>query len=66
MSINSRFHASLYSNCHYPIVHASFNLNNTYPQPYQRLKWDLKKADKFNIRKALDLIKKNIKTSDLK
>ena len=38
------------------IVHSSFNLNLSYPPPYQGLIWDCKKADSKNIRKALDSV----------
>ena len=44
------------TNCHHQVVHTSFNLNISYPPPYQRLIWDYKKADSVKIRKALDLI----------
>ena len=53
LSVNSGVHASLHPNCHHQIVHSSFNLNISYPPPYQRLVWDYKKADSKNIRKAL-------------
>ena len=54
--MNSGVHASLHPNCHHQVVHASFNLNISYPLPYQRLIWDYKKEDSVEIRKALDLI----------
>ena len=54
LAVNSGVHASLHPNCHHQIVHSSFNLNISYPPPYQRLVWDYKKADSNNIRKALD------------
>ena len=53
LSVNSGVHASLHPNCHYQIVHSSFNLNIYYPPPYQQLIWDYNKADPSNIRKAL-------------
>ena len=56
LSVNSGVHASLHPNCHHQIVHSSFNLNISYPPPYQRLVWDYKKADSKNIRKALDSV----------
>ena len=56
LAVNSGVHASLHPNCHHQVVHASFNLNNSYPPPYQRLIWDYKKADSVKVRKALDLI----------
>ena len=56
LSVNSRVHVSLHPNCHHQIVHSSFNLNISYPPPYQRLVWDYKKADSKNIRKALDSV----------
>ena len=56
LSVNSGVHASLHPNCHHQIVHTSFNLNISYPPPYQRLIWDYKKADFEKIRKALDLV----------
>ena len=56
LSVNSRVHASLHPNCHHQIVHSSFNLNISYPPPYQRLVWDYKKAYSKNIRKALDSV----------
>ena len=56
LSVNSGVHASLHPNCHHQIVHSSFNLNISYPPPYQRLIWDYKKADSKNIQKALDLV----------
>ena len=56
LSVNSGVHASLHPNCHHQIVHTSFNLNISYPPPYQRLIWDYKKADSEKIRKALDLL----------
>ena len=40
LSVNSGVHAFLHPNCHYQIVHSSFNLNIYYPPPYQRLIWD--------------------------
>ena len=46
----------LYPNCHHQIIHSSFNLNISYPPPYQRLVWDYKKADSKSIRKALDSV----------
>ena len=56
LAVNSGVHASLHPNCHHQIVHTSFNLNISYPPPYQRLIWDYKKADSEKIRKALDLV----------
>ena len=56
LSVNSGVHASLHPNCHHQIVHSSFNLNISYPPPYQRLVWDYKKADSKSIRKALDSV----------
>ena len=56
LAVNSGVHASLHPNCHHQIVHTSFNLNISYPPPYQRLIWDYKKADSEKIRKALDLL----------
>ena len=56
LAVNSGVHASFHPNCHHQVVHASFNLNISYPPPYQRLIWDYKKADSVKIRKALDLI----------
>ena len=56
LAVNSGVHASLHPNCHYQVVHTSFDLNISYPPPYQRLIWDYKKADSVKIRKALDLI----------
>ena len=47
LSVNSGVHASL---------HPSFNLNISYPPPYQRLIWDYKNANSEKIRKALDLL----------
>ena len=46
----------LHPNCHHQIIHSSFNLNISYPPPYQRLVWDYKKADSKSIRKALDSV----------
>ena len=40
LSVNSGVHASLHPNCHRQIIHSSFNLNISYPPPYQRLIWD--------------------------
>ena len=57
LSVNSGVHASLHPNCHHQIVHSSFNLNISYPPPYQRLVWDYKKSDSKNIRKTLDSVK---------
>ena len=54
--MDSGVHSSLHPNCHHQVVHASFNLNISYPPPYQRLIWNYKKADSVKIRKALDLI----------
>ena len=31
LSVNSRFHSSLHSNCHHQIVYSTFNLNIYYP-----------------------------------
>ena len=56
LAVNSGVHASLHPNCHHQVVHTSFNLNISYPPPYQHLIWDYKKADSVKIRKALDLI----------
>ena len=56
LAVNSGVHASLHPNSHHQVVHTSFNLNISYPPPYQRLIWDCKKADSVKIRKALDLI----------
>ena len=56
LSVNSGVHASLHPNCHHQIIHSSFNLNISYPPPYQRLIWDYKKTDSKNIRKALDSV----------
>ena len=56
LAVNSGVHASLHPNCHYQGVHTSFNLNISYPPPYQRLIWDYKKADSVKIRKSLALI----------
>ena len=56
LSVNSGVHASLHPNYHHQIVHSSFNLNISYPPPYQRLEWDYKMADSKNIRKALDSV----------
>ena len=49
LAVNSGVHASLHPNCHYQIIHTSFNLNITYPPPYKRLIWDYKKADSEKI-----------------
>ena len=57
LSVNSGVHASLHPNCHHQIDHSSFNLNISYPLPYQRLVWDYKKVDSKNIRKALESVK---------
>ena len=46
----------LHPNGHRQIVHSSFNLNISYPPPYQRLVRDYKKADSKNVRKALDSV----------
>ena len=54
--MNSGVHASLHPNCHHQIVHTKFNLNISYPPPYQRLIWYYKKADSEKIRKALDSV----------
>ena len=56
LAVTSGVHASLHPNCHHQVVHTSFNLNISYPPPYQRLMWDYKKADSVKIRKAFDLI----------
>ena len=56
LAVDSGVHSSLHPNCHHQVVHASFNLNISYPPPYQRLIWNYKKADSVKIRKALDLI----------
>ena len=56
LSVNSGVHTPLHPNCHYQIIHASFNLNIFYPPPYQRLIWDYKKTDSKNIQKALDSV----------
>ena len=56
LSVNSGVHSSLHPNCHHQIVHTSFNLDICYPQPYQPLIWDYKKADSTNITKALDSV----------
>ena len=56
LSVGSGVHASLHPSCHHQIVHSSFNLNISYPPPYQRLAWDYKKADSISIRKALDSV----------
>ena len=56
LAVNSGVHASLHPNCHHQVVHTNFNLNISYPSPYQRLIWDYKKTDSVKIRKALDLI----------
>ena len=56
LAVNSGVHASLHPNCHHQVVHTNFNLNISYPSPYQRLIWDYKKEDSVKIRKALDLI----------
>ena len=36
LSVNSGIHASLHPDCHYQTVHTKFNLNISYPPPYQR------------------------------
>ena len=36
LSVNSGVHTSLHPNCHHHIIHSSFNLNISYPPPYQR------------------------------
>ena len=56
LSLNSGVHASLNPNCHHQIVHNSFNLNISYPPPYQHLIRDYKKKNSEKIRKALDLV----------
>ena len=56
LSVNPGVHASLHPHFHHQIVHSSFNLNISYPPPYQRLVWDCKKGDSKNIRKALDSV----------
>ena len=56
LSANSGAHASSQPNCHHQIVHSGFNLNITYPPPYQHLVWDYKKADSKSIRKALETV----------
>ena len=56
LSVNSGVHESLHPNCHYHIVHSSFNLNIYYPPPYRRLIWDYEKADGKIIRKAHDSV----------
>ena len=53
--MNSGVHASLNPNCHHQIVHTSFNLNISYPPPYQHLVRDYKKRNSEKIRKAIDL-----------
>ena len=56
LSVNSGVHASLHPNCHHQILNSSFNLNISYPPPYQRLVWDYKNADSKIIRKALNSV----------
>ena len=56
LCVNSGVHSSLHSNCHQQTVHTSFNLNNYYPPPYQRLVWDYIKANSTTIRNTLDLV----------
>ena len=56
LSVNSGVHTSLHPNCHHHIIHSSFNLNISYPPPYQRFIWDYKKADSKNIQKDLDSV----------
>ena len=51
MSVNSGIHAFLHLNCYHQTVNASYNPNII----IYNLMWDCKKADTFNIRKALDL-----------
>ena len=65
LSVNYGLHASLHPNCHLQIVHSSFNLNISYPSPYQRLIWDYKKADSKNIRKTLDLVNRERLLQDI-
>ena len=60
LSINSGVHSSLHPTCHHQIVHPSFNLNVYYPQPYQHLVWDYKKANSITVRKGLDLVDRAI------
>ena len=54
VSINYGVHESLHPNCHHHFVQSNFNLNVSYPLPYERLKWDFKKTDSTNIRTSLD------------
>ena len=49
ISVNSGVHASFHPNYHHQTVHSSFNLNISYPPPYQRLIWDYRKVDSKNI-----------------
>ena len=56
LSFNSEIHTSLHVNCHHQIVQSKFDLNISYPPPYQRLLWDYKETDVSSIRKALDLV----------
>ena len=54
LSVNSSVHESLHRNCHHQIIHSSFNLNISYPPPYQQLTWDHKKAASVNWERLFD------------
>ena len=56
LSVNSGVHASLHPKRHHQIIHSGFNLNISYPPPYERLIRDYKKADSKNIQKAFDSV----------
>ena len=43
--MESRVHSSIYSNCHYQIIYAIFNLKIYYPSPYERKIWYYNKAN---------------------
>ena len=51
---NSGVHSSLHSNCHHQIIFSKFNLNISYPPPYERVVSENNKANYDLITKTID------------
>ena len=51
--VDSGFHPSLHSNCHYQITYCKFNLIIEHPPPYERLVWNYNRTNVEGIRKPI-------------
>ena len=54
--VDSGFHPSLHSNCHYQITYCKFNLITEHPPPYERLIWNYNRTNVEGIRKSIESV----------